>query len=190
MKITLRKANALQNAINDAIKSLDLVDEISLNEFEDVNEQIQTARNRFFENNAKREKLLSVLYTIRKKVATANEVSGINNLLVNLAYAEKLIKFNQLLIAKGSQKPLRVLNGHLSKLREAKDDIYNYSRGAVTTVIFTEEEIELLRLTINNNKNEKQYTQDKLLELNIKTEIELDIKDDDLKEVFDIIGFW
>ena len=47
MEITLRKANALQNAINDAVKALDMSTEVVLNEFEEVKDQIQVARDRF-----------------------------------------------------------------------------------------------------------------------------------------------
>ena len=53
MKITLRKANALQAAINEALKELDLSTEVTINEFEKPEEVLESARLRFnfsFEN--------------------------------------------------------------------------------------------------------------------------------------------
>ena len=35
MKITLRKANALQNSINEALRHIDVKTKVSLNEFQD-----------------------------------------------------------------------------------------------------------------------------------------------------------
>ena len=54
MKLTLRKANAIQAAINEAIKGLDLNYTVTLNEFEDVKDQIQAVRDRFWTQDAVR----------------------------------------------------------------------------------------------------------------------------------------
>jgi hypothetical protein len=174
MEITLRKANALQNAINDAVKALDLRYDVTLNEFEDATDQIQTARDRFFAEAETRDKLLMSLYDIRAKVARANAESGINDMLTNVAYLEKQISHKQMLASKGVQTALRVLNGQLNKLKEVKDDGYGYSRRDVVTTIFTEEEVEEFKRSANEFKREKQRLQDTLLELNVQTTITLD----------------
>lgn len=173
MKITLRKANALQNAINDAVKALELRYEVNLNEFEVATDQIQTARDRFFAEATTRDKLLMSLYEIRAKVARANADSGINDMLANIAYLEKQISHKQMLASKGAQTALRVLNGQLNKLKEVKDDGYSYSRRDVVTTIFTEEEVENFKRSANDLRREKHRLQDTLLELNVRTEIEL-----------------
>jgi hypothetical protein len=173
MKLTLRKANAVQAAINEMIKSLDLSTGVTLNEFEEVQEQIDAVRNRFWTHAATRNKLVMALYEIRSQVATANAKAGINDRLADVAYFEKQISHYNMLASKGVQTAMRVLNGQVKKNAEAKDE-YSYSRRDVVTSIFTEEEIEDFRRKAADSKREKQRLQDMLLELNVQTEIALD----------------
>jgi hypothetical protein len=173
MKLTLRKANAVQHSINEMLKSLDLNTNITLNEFVDVKHQIQAVRDRFWAHTATRNKLMLSLYEIRQKVANANAAAGINDMLAEVAHLEKQIGHNTMLASKGVQTELRVLNGQLSKQAAAKEDAYGYSR-AVTTSIFSEEEIETFRREAAEGKRQKQRLQDALLELNVQTEIELE----------------
>ena len=72
MKLTLRKANAVQHSINEMIKSLDLNTTVTLNEFVEVKDQIQAVRDRFWTHSATRNKLILSLYEIRQMVANAN----------------------------------------------------------------------------------------------------------------------
>lgn len=173
MKLTLRKANAIQAAINEAIKGLDLNTTVTLNEFEGVEDQIQTVRDRFWTHAATRNKLVMSLYEIRAKVAQANAESGINDHLANVAYLEKQISHNTMLAGKGAQTALRVLNGQVKKLSEVKEDGFGYRSSAVNTSIFTEEEVEDFKRNAADFKREKQRVQDELLELNVQTEIQL-----------------
>lgn len=173
MKLTLRKANAVQAAINEAIKSLDLNTSVTLNEFEGVQEQIDTVRDRFWKDVATRNKLVMALYEIRSRVATANANAGINDMLANVAYLEKQISHNNMLAGKGVQTALRVLNGQVRKAADAKDEGYGYNRRDVVTSIFTEEEIQDFKHNAAEFKRQKQKLQDTLLELNIQTEIDL-----------------
>jgi len=174
MKLTLRKANAIQAAINEMIKGLDLGTTVTLNEFQPVGEQIQAVRDRFWTHAATRLKLTMALYEIRTKVAQANAAAGINNMLADVAYHEKQISFYNMLASKGAQTALLVLNGQLKKLAEVKDEGFGYSRRDIVTSIFTEEEIEDLRRQVADSKRQKQSLQDTLLELNVQTEIELE----------------
>lgn len=173
MKLTLRKANAVQAAINEAIKTLDLNTSATLNEFEGVQEQIDAVRGRFWKDAATRNKLVMALYEIRSRVATANADAGINDMLANVAYLEKQISHNNMLASKGAQTAMRVLNGQVKKLSEVKEDGYGYNRRDVVTSIFTEEEIQDFKHNAAEFKRQKQKLQDTLLELNVRTEIEL-----------------
>ena len=173
MKISLRKANAVQEAINEAVKALDLGTRVELNEFEEVEDQIQTARDRFWKNTTIRNSLVKALYEIRASVAQANAAAGINDMLANVAYLDKQISFNNSLAREGAQTALRVLNGQVKKNAESKDDAYRYGLREVSTSIFTEEEVEIFRKNVANFKREKQRLQDRLLELNVQTEIAL-----------------
>lgn len=174
MKLTLRKANAVQAAINEQIKGLDLPYSVELNEFEDVRYQIDAVRDRFFSHNATRSNLIGALYEIRRKVSEANAESGINDMLADVAMLEKNINYNTMLAGKGAQTNLRVLNGRLKKQAEEGSDRRMYNFDLVSTSIFTEEEIEGFRRIAAGFKRNKQNLQDTLLELNVQTEIELD----------------
>jgi len=174
MKLTLRKANAVQAAINEQIKSLDLPTRVELNEFEEVRDQIQTVRDRFFSHNVTRTKLIDALYEIRRKVAEANAEAGINDMLADVAMLEKNINYNNMLAGKGAQTSLRVLNGRIKKQAEELSERRMYGFDLIETSIFTEEEIEDFRRTAAESKRQKQNLQDSLLELNVQTEIELD----------------
>jgi hypothetical protein len=173
MKLTLRKANAVQSTINEAIKALDLNTSVPLNEFEDVQEQINTVRDRFFTNHETRLKLVGTLYEIRAKVAAANANVGISNMLADVAMLEKQISYYNQLASKGARTALRVLNGQVNKLKEVKEDGYGYNRRDVVTSIFDGDEIESFRRLAADFKRQKQSLQDSLLELNVQTTIEL-----------------
>ena len=173
MKLTLRKANAVQANINEALKSLQLETQVTLNEFEEVVSQIGAVRERFFANNKARKELVFALYEIRSKVAQANAEAGINDMLTNVAYLEKEISHNNSMAAKGEQTSLKVLNGQVLKNVGSKDDPYGYSRRDAVTSIFTKEEIAEFRKVASDSKRIKQRLQDELLALNIKTEIVL-----------------
>ena len=173
MKLTLRKANAVQANINEALKSLQLETQVTLNEFEEVVSQIDVVRERFFANNKSRKELVFALYEIRSKVAQANAEAGINDMLANVAYLEKEISHNNSMAAKGEQTSLKVLNGQVLKNVGSKDDPYGYSRRDAVTSIFTKEEIAEFRKAASDSKRTKQRLQDELLALNIKTEIVL-----------------
>lgn len=173
MKLTLRKANAVQAAINEAVKALDLNTSVTFNEFEEVNDQLQAVRDRFWETNDSRNTLMQALYEIRSGVAEANASAGINDMLASVAYLEKQINYNNMLASKGVQTSMQVLNGQIKKNAEVKDDGYGYNRRDVVTSIFTEEEVAKFRKDAADFKRQKQAFQDRLLELNVQTEIEL-----------------
>ena len=174
MKISLRKANAIQGSINEMLKTLDLETTVTLNEFQPVEDQIQAKRDRFWTHAATRLKLTLALYEIRAKVAQANAAAGINDHLATVAYLEKQISHYNMLASKGVQTALLVLNGQLKKLAEAKEEGFGYSRRDIVTSIFTEDEVADFRRQVADSKRQKQSLQDKLLELNVQTEIELD----------------
>ena len=187
MKLTLRKANAVQTAINEATKALSTDTMVTLNEFQTIPEQIQTVRDQFWKNSETRVGLLTALYEIRKKVAQANASAGINDLLTSVAYLEKQISYNTMLAGKGSQTAMEVLAGQVNRNAEAKDDAYSYTRRDVVTSIFTDAEIEGFKRSAANFKREKQKLQDTLLELNVQTEIVLDDSTADFLKRVDIL---
>ena len=173
MNITLRKANAVQLSINEMIKGLSFDSSVQLNEFEPATTQIDAVRNTFETHRATRAKLVGALYEIRKAVARANADESINDMLAEVAMLEKEIQFNNTYATKSPRLSDAVIEGKLSKLKEAKEDRF-YGRDSIDTGIFTAEEVNDFKRTVADLKRQKQKLQDTLLELNVQTEIELD----------------
>ena len=177
MKITLRKANAVQAAINEAIASLDLTTDISINEFQKPTEVLTAARDMFTANVYKRSNLLAALYSIRRDVARANATAGVNDMLTQVAHLEKEIGYMTKLSKLKSQVEQSVVLGKLGKI-QARDasasDPYRFGEDeTVKTSIFMKAEIEEFRKQVVDMKKRKLLLQDALLELNVKTEIEI-----------------
>jgi hypothetical protein len=172
MKITLRKANTVQAAINEALKALELRTTVVLNEFEKAESQIAVVRDKFNENLETRNRLVTALYEIRRAVANTNANAGINDLLAEVAQIEKQLAFYNGLVRSGAQLSDSVINGRLERVRNAKEERF-YGRDEITTSIFTEPEVDSFKRSVAEFKRQKQKLQDRLLELNVQTEIEL-----------------
>src|SRR6056300_2030385 len=173
MNINLRKANALQNSIQDALTSIEMESQVEINEFENPVDVIQTANNNFFGNDARRQKLLQAFYNIRALVATANAGCGISTNLAKAAFIEKRL---QQLSSIASQRPvtdMEVIKGRLDKIKARDDKEYYGARDTVSTSIVGAEQITQARVQIKDLRKQKQKINDENLDLNFKTEIPL-----------------
>lgn len=176
MNITLRKANAVQNSINEAIRGIKIETTLELNEFQDVAAELQAANNKLLDNDNRRQKLLLALYNIRGLVGTANASSGIDLALAKSAFIDKRIAQLDELATATAVTNLTVITGKLEKIRNRKEDNARsiYGRDdTVSTGIVGLDQIEQAKTEIKNLKKQKQKLNDEVLELNIKTEIPL-----------------
>jgi uncharacterized protein YdcH (DUF465 family) len=177
MNLTLRKANAVQAGINDAIKSIDIKTSVELNEFQDVAVELKKANDTLFANDARRQRLLLALYNIRGLVGAANAQSGIDMKLATAAFLDKRLAQLETLAKLEPVTDLAVINGKLEKIRNDKSEtarsrIYGYNDTVSTTVVSVEQ-IAQVKTEVQNLKKQKQKLNDEILELNIKTEIPL-----------------
>ena len=176
MKITLRKANALQLAIGEAIKNIDIVTDAKINEFQVGETEIARVATEFRANLARRTQLMDAMYAIRKAVGTANAGAGVDVKLADVAMLEKQVQFYNGLAGKKVRESAAVVEGQLNKLRESKDDsrrsIYGYA-STVDTSVLTAEDLRDFRVQAAEAKKAKQKLQDELLEINVRTEIEI-----------------
>lgn len=174
MKISLRKANAIQTSISEAISALGLVTQINVTEFENPTEKLEAAKKQFFVDIETRTSLLDALYEIRAAVSATNGSNGVNGLLVILAQNEKDISLYSKLAQTPIQVDRTVMNGKIGKMRERKEDSYRYGgEDVVTTSIFSDDDIQEFKSGLATLKKEKQKLKDELLELNVRTEISL-----------------
>lgn len=172
MQISLRKANALQVSINEALKALSFNRNVSLNEFQDAESVILTESQKLANSVQRRSKLLQALYSIRKSVSAANVNSGVDNVLADIALLEKDIVFYASLAKETERLDTKVLQGKLDKLANRKEEAY-YGPQTVDTSVLTENAIKVYSRLATKAKKEKQKLQDELLELNVRTTITL-----------------
>jgi uncharacterized protein YdcH (DUF465 family) len=177
MNITLRKANALQNSIQEAIKGIKVDLSVEINEFQSVEEVLTKANATLIENDGRRQQLTMALYNIRALVGTANTASGINTMLAKAAFIDKRVGQLEELSKSSEITSLDVIKGKLDKIRNDKGEnsrrsIYGYS-DTVSTSVLSKEQIAQAKAEVLNLKKQKQKLNDEILELNIKTEVPL-----------------
>jgi hypothetical protein len=175
MNISLRKASALQNSINDAIKGIDLKGQVNLTEFHAPIMEIDKAQKLFKANLYRRDALVKALYDIRKQVSSTNNQVGVDDKLTEIAYLEKQIQNYTVLTGNEVREQEAVVLGKLDKIKNRKEDtrsIYGFE-STVSTSIFTEEDIKGFKVFVSLAKKSKQKLQDEVLELNVRTDISL-----------------
>ena len=176
MNITLRKANAVQNSINETVKSIKVGLTVDINEFQSVEDALNQANAELVANDTRRQKLTMALYNIRALVGTANAASGIDTALAKAAFIDKRIGQLEELAKAEAVTSLDVIKGKVEKIKtrpaDARASIYGYN-DTVSTGVLSAEQIAQAKAEILNLKKQKQKINDEVLELNIKTEIPL-----------------
>ena len=177
MNITLRKASALQNAIQEALRGIEVQLTVKINEFESAEEVLDQARDLALKNDQRRDDLLQALYDIRALVGEANARSGINQLLARAAYVDKrVVSLAAFLQAEAVQDSMAVVEGKLDKIKndkgETRSRIYGYN-DTVATGVLSRDQVTGFRKQQQELKKEKQRINDEILELNVRTEITL-----------------
>jgi hypothetical protein len=177
MNITLRKAAALQNAINETLKGLEVTVTVTVDEFQDADSVIAAKWGEVNETVVRKTALLDVLYAVRKGVAAANAAAGVTELLADAAQLDKRIQLQGQLAGATVQLEPAVLNGRLERLREQTGETRLYrSASGVETGVFTEAEVAAAKVELADLKKLKQALQDRLLELNVGTTVSLSDK--------------
>lgn len=174
MQISLRKANALQQAILELTRNIHLTPTVTINEFEHLETKIAEAQRTLVGSILAKERLYAAFYAIRTLVGEAN-AKEINALLTSAALKEKVIEMYTDITRVAPRTDMNVLAGKLDKIKAASniEDRYSSRQVDVNTTIFTESVMKEYAAMLSFKKKEKQKIQDKILELNISTKIEL-----------------
>jgi hypothetical protein len=173
MNISLRRAAALQNAIQDATRSIKIEPAIQVNEFVNSHQTIIDANAALVAGDSRRVALAIAYYNIRSLVGAANVSCGINMKLATAAFVDKRIAQLEELIGVGARN-IEVVSRRLDKIREtpATNRLYSHET-EVTTSVLTEDQIAAFRSELSGLRKQKVALNDEILELNIKTEIPL-----------------
>lgn len=176
MKITLRKANALQNSINEALRHIDVKTKVSLNEFQDPEGVLAVSAGEAKTNLDRKVSLTNALYDIRTAVGKANATAGVDEKLTEVARIEKQIQLYSAFVGLETREAAAVIAGKVEKLKardtNSRASIYGYG-DTVDSSVFTADDIAGFKSVVSTLKKQKQTLQDAVLEANVRTEIVL-----------------
>lgn len=175
MKITLRKANALQNSINEALRHIDVKTKVSLNEFQDPEGVLAVSAADAKKNIDRKVSLTNALYDIRGGVGYINSTAGVDEKLTEIARLEKQIQLYSAYVGVEVREAATVIAGKLEKIRAGKDErrsIYGYG-DTVDTGVFSADDIAGFKAVVATLKKQKQTLQDAVLEANVRNEVVL-----------------
>jgi hypothetical protein len=175
LKVSLRKANAIQTNINDLLKAINVKTSVEISEFQEPTVVLQAANDALMAADVRRSDLLMALYSIRATMGIANFQCGIGNKLSHLAYIDKrLAQLDPLIQESAGLKDLHVITGQLDKIRNRREEhrLYGLDHG-VSSGVLQAAQVESIRGIIRELKKQKQSLNDEVLHLNVTTEIEL-----------------
>ena len=176
-KINLRRAAALQTTLLDTIRSIKIETNIRLNEWQDPAQALQEGNTQLLANDARRNDLLMSLYSIRAQVGVNNAASGVSQKLSHMAYIDKRVaQLTEMIDGVERVETVEVIAGRLEKIRnrpaDSRASLYGH-HDEVTSSVLTNEQIEGIRGIVRDLKKQKTSLNDEVLELNVRTEIEL-----------------
>ena len=177
MKISLRKANTIQELVGEALKqpleSPANLDVLAIDEWKD---ELIFARKTFLSEMAARAQLVSARYEVRKRISEENAKQGVTTLLATLAETDTMINLMKRnvvdltasdkydVVEKKLERKIILLDKE--GLHYNRSDTYDVSIIDAETIKTYKEKVKVL-------KRKRQRINDELLEKNIRSEIEL-----------------
>jgi len=176
--MNLRKAAAAQTILQDLLKSIEVKANLELNEFQDPATAITEANTKMFAADTRRNDVLMSIYSIRSLVGMQNAGTGIASRLSHIAYIDKRVEQLEQLV--NQAKPLMAMDVIVGKLEKIRNRVNDNSRASiyglhdeVETGVLTVEQQESIRAVVRDLRKQKATLNDEILELNVRTEIEL-----------------
>jgi hypothetical protein len=177
MKISLRKANTIQELVGEALQqpleSPTNLDVMAIDEWKD---ELRFARKTFLSEMATRAQLVSARYEVRKRISEENAKQGVTTLLATLAETDTMINLMKRnvvdltasdkydVVEKKLERKIILLDKE--GLHYNRSDTYDVSIIDAETIKTYKEKVKVL-------KRKRQRITDELLEKNIRSEIEL-----------------
>lgn len=184
MEINLRKANAVQAEIRRALSAVQVNDKVTVNEYTvDAAVEVANAATEFEAAIVRKAGLTNALFNIRRAVASANATAGVNTILTDVERIDALITLEQSVAGQKVGMSLVEINARLEKFRnaptqDARSAIYGDRYNNVETSVVTEQAVVSAKQEVKNLRRQRQNLQDKLLALNINTNITLSEEDE------------
>lgn len=177
MKISLRKANTIQELVGEALKqSLESPANLDVLAIDEWKDELIFARKTFLSEMATRTQLVSARYEVRKRISEENAKQGVTSLLATLAETDTMIN-----LMKRNVVDQTVSDKYdvVEKKRERKitlldkEGMHVYRSDTFDVSIIDAETIKTYKEKVKVLKRKRQRINDELLEKNIRSEIEL-----------------
>lgn len=186
MKVSLRKANAIQLLINEQINA-PLFSTVSINKFDEPLSVETEAADKLLAAIDQKSELIGTLYYIRRSVANAGHDAGIADLLTEQALISKKEQiFRELALTSKFASTKETLDAQLAELK-APVIAGGYRAPTFEVGLLNKDTIESYRKATVTLRKEKQKINDKLLHLNVTTEIDLPAGIENVLKKYEII---
>ena len=177
MKISLRKANTIQELVGEALQqSLESPTNLDVMAIDEWKDELRFARKTFLSEMATRAQLVSARYEVRKLISEENAKQGVTSLLATLAETDTMINLMKRNVVDQtvSDKYDVVEKKRERKIALLDKEGLHYNRSDTYDVsIIDAETIKVYKETVKVLKRKRQRITDELLEKNIRSEIEL-----------------
>ena len=184
MKISLRKAMAVQSALADQIAAVRITPVVEISIFEaDRPAAIAAEKAKLQAALESRDRMVDLLYRIRGKVATANEASGVTGKLNLAARAEKQIQALSLVAGAPARQAEEITASRIARMLKRDDSggDRSYARQAAPDIIeislYDEAEVAQNARNLREARLARQRIQDDIAEINARETIDLDEAD-------------
>jgi hypothetical protein len=192
MKVTLRKANALQAEIRKAIAAKNVSDTVSVTEYtSDIAGALNNAMDAFATDVTRKIALNTALFNIRKSVAQVNASAGVSDMLADIELIDATMAVYSNVSTKEVAKSVSEIAARIEKMKTAptseRSVIYGERYNQVETSVVEQTTIDTAKGMVKSLKREKQTLQDKLLTQNVNCTIEISDVDEMVLKVEGII---
>lgn len=179
MQINLRKASAIQNEIRKTLGTVKAESTVTVSEFTaDVEAVVRKAELEFFETMLRKEALNKALYQIRAAVGKANAQVGISDTLAEVENLQATIALKQTVASMSPRKEFTEINARIVKMKQTSGNersvLYGDRYNSVETTVVAEADIAKAKEEVKGLKRDLQGLNDKLLNLNVNTLIQLE----------------
>lgn len=177
MQINLRKANAVQSEIRKALNAVKVETTVSVSEFTtDVANAINKGEVELTAALDKKTRLIVALFEVRAKVGKANATAGIGDTLTEVEKIDQMMAVVSTVAGTAVRKDLAEINARIEKAKANTNErvsLYGDRFSTVETTVVEQAAIDAAKAEVKRLKREKQTLQDKLLQLNVNTLIDL-----------------
>lgn len=180
MQINLRKANAIQSEIRKAITAVKAESNVSVSEFTtDIPKVVADSAAEFLNAIRRKEQLNTALFEIRAAVGRANAQAGVGDLLAEVERIDGKLSIISTVASAQVAKSIDELKARVEKVKAATADqnarmsLYGDRYNTVETSVVVQSVIDDFKAEVKNLKRAKQDLQDKLLNVNVSTNITL-----------------